>query len=676
MNLEEGTEITLGFVQTLRQLVREWRAGLLGRGGAPAANRSLNEYQIQKVAIAQAAIADGAEGDVVLQDGPDGSERDGDTVKARNKSGASVAKDDKVVVSYPINGRWAILPRGSGTAPNLDFPEGTVDLQCGCAGKACVDGSSFHKCEECGCFHRKVYTRMPAVAPAPGVGFIDSSSVWAELVAITILRYWEGCKLRSSEFNGPEFLNEDDEETRDKYRIVEDFSGKTVELVRTVNNGGPLITLKFEHCGCARKCNCGRTYELAADGASNVTVPETCKVCISVAWPAVAAPKTPQTLCGPDNCVVELSQLASLSISGAGVMVPQAINGELGVTDDPVNKFSLNGDYRLVAGSTEGVCCGVDGTICFDWSGDREVLPTCYIDGQGDDLYTFSYEPGAAIVATAGDKYRIHAYVMVRVSIIHDAETSSYQSPQCFMSWASAEMTCEELNSAAESGSVELTPTECRDQGIPFQAEVGSATFRFTGGAQQKSTSTGHPGSICGGTDCSTVRCRMRVHEVTTPLGHTYNIFVQDESADCRFGDCGWCAPDCSMLTDPVLGNAADYEPGTILEKECDPEEPTVNAVTANASYAGGSGGCECGEGATARLCLSGENLYTGTLYLCNEVFSFSYYYDAEDGLYHLDGGPEGNVATSTDPEGPFYFFFGVAPPCDNFKIVITPGGG
>ena len=421
----------------------------------------------------------------------------------------------------------------SGSSNDPEFPSGGPSLDCGC-GK-CPEGTRMHNCTVCGCWHRTLYTKMPEVRPTFGP---NAGQVWAELLEVTKLTYWEECRSRGQEIDGPPCTDEYDAEIRDKYRVIEDFEADTLELIRTVNNGCPLITLKWKRCGCPKQCNCRRQYALAEDGVNNLEVPDACKVCVTPNWPMESAPRTPRTLCGPDDCIVSLADIASIRISGAGLAFPDASNEGLGVPSDPVKKFSFDGDYQLTPGAPSGVCCGIEGEICLSWGGQGVVLPSFYMTGVGGAYrYTCTYQPGAAVVAVPGDKYKVHAFMMLSVGTEPPTGPGSFQSAQCYLSWASSALTCEELNTAAESGQISLTPTACRDNNT-FQDESGSAVFTFSGGTQKRAQSTGHKGGLCGGEE--TTDCGYRDFEAVMFEGDLVWQYVP--GANCNLG-CGSADP-------------------------------------------------------------------------------------------------------------------------------------
>lgn len=662
---EEGYELTGGFIQTLRQLVREWRAGFPSLFRRLTGTASLTEYQIQKTAIAKDSISDGGEGKVVLQDGPDLSERNGDTVKVRNKSGATVSEGDKVVVSYPINGRWVILPSGVGSGGGSDGG-GLPEASPGCGCNNCPPGMQSHACSECGCVNRRRGTSLPYVEPAFG-----TDEIWNELQTIEEVLYFEACVWRSKEINGPSC----GDGPRDKYRFFVDYAAGAAWVERTDGEYCPEIKLRWcMTTSCTKKCLCPWRFTLSSNGFTNVYPPAQCDLCVS----PIFRPRPQQLediqLCGDDSCVLSLDFTSSLEISGTGLAFPMAIGGG----DQPLNKFSFDGTYRLDRNHVlNGVCCDVGDAECVHWGYDEGwvTLPLFLMPDEGADVYGYEWMIGASIIAS-GDNYRIWAGVNLRGGIDHaDGEWNSYESSNCYLAWVSDEMTCDQLKEVMEAGTITL-PAYC-ENASQWCPNPGSATFRFSGMVNKRADSSGHPGSTCGGTDCTDAMCRIRCHEQLSPLGTPVKFWVVDESNTCT-GDCGYCGSSCSGFTDEVFGNASEYEVGFIGEKPCFDFLPEYDYVEASASYAGGSGGCDCANGASQRMCLAGEGLYSGTVYVCDQAFEFSYYFDPEDGLYHLDGGPPGNESTSTssNPAGPFYFFSGVQPPCDNFKITISAGGG
>lgn len=386
-------------------------------------------------------------------------------------------------------GQWEFSGVRETSTVDPELPPGSVDLDCGCS--KCPDGSPNHSCDDCGCFHKTLYTAMPLVTPTFG-----PREVWSELAAIRKLTYWQDCKSRSAEFNGPPCTTEYGEERRDTYRLIEDFAAETLELVRTGDNGCPLITLKWKRCGCPKRCNCPRQYEIASDGVNNLEMPEQCKVCVTPNWPRRPGtePK-PLTLCGPDDCVVSVSDVVGMQISGTNKGFPTAIGGG----DQPVNQFSFDGTYRLDRDHVlNGVCCDL-GEVCTHWGYEQgwTALPLFLMPDHGADVYGYEWMLGAAIIATEGG-YRVWAAVNLR-GHIDLADGSDYiESSNCYLAWVSEELTCEQLNSVLESGSISLSPY-C-EIGPPWVPDKGSCTLTLSGGTvQKKASSTGHVGGVCNG---------------------------------------------------------------------------------------------------------------------------------------------------------------------------------
>lgn len=683
MNLGDGFELTLGFIQTLRQMVREWRAGLFGRGGAPAGNRSLTEFQTQKLGISQGQIFADGEGDILLQEGYDVGLRDGDLISARNRSGVLIEDGDKVVVSYPINGRWAITSKVYKPGKENDPGGLPIGMEAGCSCNGCVPGTKMHLCGDCGCVNRVRLTALPDI-PLVQRGFDGWSQYWEELKQIDRVVYDSGCLWVSKLVNGPKCADPDPEhsgeegEVFDRYRLEVNYSGGWARIVRVEGENCPEISIRWVLCPeCEKKCLCPWVFTLAEDGFNNIYPPLNCKLCVTP-LPKNRKNEPVSRVCGSQLCSVTLGSLASLTISGTGIAFPNAINEGLLVSHQPVKEFSFDGAYQLdgdhIAG---GSCCGIEYQQCHTWGWVEGLtgLPSFHYEGSGLDIFRAGYHVGAELMAFDDDTYKIRAFVMLGFGVEEQEGGSGISPAQCTLAWESASMTCEQLNAAAQSGTLELT-TDCRSQAIPWNAQAGTATFTFSGKADPRSISSGHTTSNCGDEPCADATCKIRCVELTTSLGTTYKMWIVDESSTCTDG-CGYCNTTCNGSSDEVWGLAADYEDGEIKEKDCDDFPTDHDWVEGVVSYAGGSGGCECGEGATVRMCVSGEGVYSGNLYVCGQGFALSYYYDAGDGLYHLDGGPPGNTegSKSSNPAGPFYFFFGVNPPCDNFKVTISPGG-